>query len=56
MGYIVDALKQGRGGSQVRYQVLYVMETQTKTIDLKAVVGPGDQNEPVITIMLPNED
>lgn len=27
-----------------------------ETVTLKAVVGPGDAGEPVITIMLPNED
>lgn len=27
-----------------------------KTVTLKMVIGPGDHGEPVITIMLPNED
>jgi len=27
-----------------------------KTVTLKMVVGPGDHGEPIITIMLPNED
>jgi hypothetical protein len=25
-------------------------------VRLKAVCGPGDQGEPVITVMMPNED
>ena len=29
---------------------------QTKLIKLKSVIGGGDNGEPVITIMLPNED
>ena len=27
-----------------------------ETVELKAVCGPGDEGEPVITIMLPGED
>jgi len=30
------------------------MEAELTT--LKLIVGPGDQGEPVITILLPNED
>lgn len=30
--------------------------TERKTVTLRAVCGPGDQGEPVITIMLPWED
>jgi hypothetical protein len=35
------------GGSEI---------TEEKTATLRAVCGPGDQGEPVITIMLPWED
>jgi len=31
-------------------------ETRERTVLLKAVCGPGDEGEPVITIMLPDED
>lgn len=30
--------------------------TKPRLIPLKAVIGGGDQGEPVITVMLPNED
>ena len=29
---------------------------EAEEITLKLIVGPGDQGEPVITILLPNED
>ena len=45
------AIRKG-GGSTITYSVLY----GDKIIKLKAVCGPGDNFEPVITIMLPNED
>lgn len=45
------------GQSQVKYSVI-VRDGPGKErkVDLKAVIGPGDAGEPVITIMLPNED
>jgi hypothetical protein len=39
--------------------VLYVRnanDEKPKRVQLKAVCGPGDQGEPVITVMLPEED
>jgi hypothetical protein len=30
--------------------------TENKTVTLRAVCGPGDEGEPVVTIMLPGED
>jgi hypothetical protein len=51
------AIRLGNGGRIVRYQVIYVLkEKQRRTITLKAVCGPGDTPEPVITIMFPDED
>ena len=32
------------------------VSTNAKEVTLKLIIGPGDQGEPVITIMLPNED
>ena len=40
------------GGSTMLFQVYY----SRRLVTLKAVCGPGDNMEPVITIMLPNED
>ena len=53
------AIKTGGGnGDRIRYRVLFLMEPAKKpeTIDLISVCGPGDEGEPVITIMLPGED
>jgi hypothetical protein len=48
------------GGSQLRFQVLFQgTRSQPKRRvqqDLKAVCGPGDLGEPVLTVMLPEED
>jgi hypothetical protein len=39
--------REAMGGTEI---------TERKTVTLRAVCGPGDQGEPVITIMLPWED
>lgn len=38
------------------YNLYYTLEGKKKLVTLKAVIGPGDYGEPVITIMLPDED
>ena len=52
-------------GSEILYTVIFAMEPKTKRssrsfvqkyVKLKALCGPGDDMEPVITIMLPHED
>src|SRR5947209_15175776 len=47
----------GAAGDTVRYR-LYVRNDnrRPKPVSLKAVCGPGDQGEPVITVMLPDDD
>lgn len=51
------AIKGGQGGSDVRYQCYFIMKAkQKRLIELKALCHPGDDMEPVITIMLPEED
>lgn len=44
-------------GNESRFK-LYVRNDNRKArlVELKAIVGPGDEGEPVITIMFPNED
>ena len=55
------AIPQSNEADTIRYQ-LYVRNTNREKLDrrdlvtLKAVCGPGDDAEPVITIMLPEED
>lgn len=54
------AIRTSKGGQEIRYQLHRVPNTPTATaprlVTLKALCGPGDQAEPVITIMLPEED
>ena len=39
------------------FRLYFIMkERQRRLVTLKAVLGPGDTPEPVITIMLPHED
>lgn len=39
------------------FKVTYQMqEDKSESVNLKAVIGPGDTPEPVLTIMLPHED
>jgi len=46
-----------RGGDRIIFKVIFVMKkAQRRTIRLKALCGPGDDAEPVVTIMLPDED
>jgi hypothetical protein len=54
------------GGSEIRFRVIVINwvcvggkqidRTKRETVILKAVCGPGDSGEPVITILLPDED
>jgi len=53
------AIRRGDAGNVARYGVHVRNDNRTGTprlVPLKAVCGPGDQGEPVITIMLPEED
>ena len=47
-------------GEQMLFQLYRVPRdgkaTEAEIATLKLIVGPGDQGEPVITILLPNED
>lgn len=39
------------------YEVIFLQApNRHETVTLKSICGPGDQGEPVITIMLPHED
>ena len=51
------AISRSRGGAELPFK-LYVRNTNGKPrpVHLKALCGPGDGGEPVITVMLPGED
>ncbi|MAE81271.1 MAG: hypothetical protein CMB80_00955 [Flammeovirgaceae bacterium] len=43
--------------SEILYKVMFQQtDTKHETIQLKSVCGPGDDAEPIITIMMPDED
>jgi uncharacterized protein DUF6573 len=53
------AIRRGGVGAEVRFAVHVRNDNREGTpplVRLKAVCGPGDQGEPVITVMLPDED
>jgi hypothetical protein len=43
-------------GDRLDYKVIATKDGRKHTRELKATCGPGDTPEPVITIMLPDED
>jgi hypothetical protein len=53
------AAKRGADGREVRFGVHVRNDNRPHApplVRLKVLCGPGDQGEPVVTIMLPNED
>jgi hypothetical protein len=52
------AIAKARNADTVLFTVLFLMSPGATPvpIDLKAICGPGDDGEQVLTIMLPNED
>jgi len=52
------AIAKARNTDTILFKVLFLMSACSSPvpIDLKAICGPGDDGEPVLTIMLPDED
>ena len=51
------AIKRSRGGDRLLYDVIFLQKpNKQETVQLKAICGPGDDGEPVLTIMEPHED
>ena len=51
------AIRRSGGGDRLMYEVVFLQgPDRPETAQLKAICGPGDSAEPVITVMLPNED
>ncbi len=51
------AIRRGQGGSQVDFEVIFLQDPERQeTVQFKALCGPGDQGDPVITILRPEED
>ncbi|MES9681776.1 DUF6573 family protein [Gottfriedia acidiceleris] len=47
---------RGSNSSIIRFKVVATVNGRNKTHELKAIIGPGDTLDPVLTIMLPDED
>lgn len=43
-------------GNTMLFSLNFVMDREKKLVQLKAIIGPGDDGSPVITIMFPHED
>ena len=56
MLYMSRVYKRQVNASTVIFRVIIAGAGRQRNFDFKLVVGPGDVGEPVITIMLPNED
>lgn len=51
------AIRRGGHGDRLEFEVIFLTEPDRHTtVRLKAICGPGDNAEPVLTIMMPNED
>jgi hypothetical protein len=55
---LLVAIRQSPSGDTVPFAVSILTDGnhQRETVHLKSICGPGDDGEPVITIMLPDED
>ena len=47
---------QKSDSSEIPFRVIVDREGRQEEVELKAIVGPGDTPEPVITILMPAED
>lgn len=57
MLYLAIRRSNSAKSDQLRYQVIFVMHGgKQETVTLKSICGPGDDGEPVVTIMTPDED
>jgi hypothetical protein len=62
VGYRLDArlaIGRGGGGTEVRFGVHVRNDNRERTpslVQLKASSGPGDEGEPVVTVLMPTED
>ena len=56
MLWMSKVMKRQIDESTVMFRVIIAGAGRQRNYDFKLVVGPGDQGEPVITIMMPDED
>ena len=54
---LYNAIRRSTGGDRIMFEVIFLQTPRKRsTVPLKAICGPGDNAEPVLTITLPNED
>ncbi len=54
---LCSAKKIHTGADRATVRIAFLMEPgRTETVDVIAHIGPGDQGEPVLTLMLPEDD
>ena len=56
---LLCAVKRSRGGSDLNYDVIFLRREGSRakrhTVTIRSLCGPGDDVEPIITLMLPDE-
>ena len=46
------AIRKSGGGDELRFKVIFLQSpTRQETVTLKALCGPGDEGEPVLTVL-----
>lgn len=54
---LYSAIRRSDAGEHLRFHVIFMMKPgEQRTVELKAICGPGDAGEPVLTVLLPHED
>ena len=57
MLYVNIQRSRSARNDQMLFKVIFLMtHERQETVTLKAICGPGDNGEPVLTVMLPGED
>lgn len=51
-----EAIKRADEGDTLLFGIMTIEDGEIAETTIKALVGPGDEGEPVITLMLENED
>ncbi len=60
LAILLYEIRRGKNGERVEFAPLFVMpgtpQGQPVPVKMRALCGPGDEGEPVITIAMPDED
>ena len=54
---LFNAIRRSEGGESLLFEVIFLQGPRRHiTVRFKSICGPGDHGEPVVTIMMPEED